>query len=42
MSVFKNGSFYDIDRGATPDYKISRIEDFYDRNKLTNFINGLI
>ena len=42
MSVFKNGSFYDIDRGAQPDYKISRIEDFYDRNKLTNFINGLI
>ena len=42
MSVFKNGSFYDIDRGAVPDHTISKIADFYDRNKLTNYINGLI
>ena len=42
MSVFKNGSFYDIDRGATPDYPISKIADFYDRKKLTDYINGLV
>ena len=41
MSVFKNGSFYDIDRGADPDIYIDRIEEYYDRKSLTELINGL-
>ncbi len=41
MSMFKNGSFYDIDRGAEPDYYIDRISDFYDRQALTDLINGM-
>ncbi len=31
MSTYKNGSFYDIDRGAEPDHYIDRISDYYDR-----------
>ena len=41
MSFTKNGSFYDIDRGAEPDYIISQPEDYYDRQKLTRYINSL-
>ena len=41
MSMFKNGSFYDIDRGADPDIYLDRIEDYYDRESLTKLINGL-
>ncbi len=41
MSVFKNGSFYDIDRGAEPDIFIDKIPDFYDRKSLTKRINDL-
>ncbi len=41
MSFLKNGSFYDIDTGVTPDFVISRIRDFYDHESLTEFINNL-
>ncbi len=41
MSIFKNGSFYDIDRGATPDFNIAKIADFYDREALTKYIDNL-
>lgn len=41
MSFLKNGSFYDIDRGATPDYTITMPEKFYDREALTEYINML-
>ncbi len=41
MSFLKNGSFYDVDRGADPDYIISSPEKFYDRKALTEFINGI-
>ena len=41
MSFLKNGSFYDIDQGVEPDYYIDRIEHFYDRNALTDYINHL-
>ena len=40
-SFLKNGSFYDIDRGADPDYQISVPEKYYDRQALTNYINSL-
>ncbi len=41
MSMVKNGSFYDIDLGAEPDYSISKISDYYNRNRLTEFINSI-
>ena len=41
LSFLKNGSFYDIDRGAEPDYQISTPEKFYDRQALTEYINSL-
>ena len=41
ISFVKNGSYYDVDRGVEPDYIISNYNHFYDREALTNFINGL-
>lgn len=41
LSTFKNGSFYDIDRGADPDIYIAKIADFYDREALTKMINEI-
>ena len=41
FSVMKNGSFYDVDRGAQPDFFIADINKFYDRKGLTDYINGL-
>ena len=40
-SYLRNGSFYDIDQGVEPDFFISQAENFYDRNKLVNYINSL-
>ena len=41
MSTVKNGSFYDIDQGVTPDFVISKPEHFYDREWLNSFIASL-
>ena len=41
ISFVKNGSFYDVDRGVDPDVFLTRKESFYDREKLTEFINAL-
>lgn len=41
LSFLKNGSFYDIDQGASPDYLISSPELYYDREALTEFINNI-
>ena len=41
LSFLKNGSFYDIDRGAEPDYLLSKPEEYYDRAALTEYINSL-
>ena len=41
LSFMKNGSFYDIDRGADPDYVLTDPDSFYDRAALTEYINGL-
>ena len=41
LSVIKNGSLYDIDQGVDPDFVILRPEDYYDREALTEYINGL-
>ena len=41
VSFLKNGSFYDVDRGAQPDVVISTPEKYYDRAALTDFINSI-
>ena len=41
LSFMKNGSFYDIDRGAVPDYTLTNPEIFYNREALTEHINTL-
>ena len=40
-SFLKNGAFYDVDRGADPDFVLPKPEQYYDRAELTNYINGL-
>ncbi len=41
MSSVKNGSYYDIDLGIEPDCYITKLENFYDRQALTDYINQL-
>ena len=41
LSTVKNGSFYDIDRGIEPDFGIDKIETFYDRSQLAEYIHML-
>ena len=41
VSFLKNGSFYDVDRGADPDYVLATPEKYYDRQALTDYINTL-
>jgi hypothetical protein len=41
MSFLKNGSFYDIDQGVEPDYYITNIDNYYNRQALTDYINSL-
>ena len=40
-SLFKNGAFYDIDRGADPDFVLATPEQYYNRQALTEYINDL-
>ena len=40
-SFLKNGSFYDIDRGADPDFVLPTPEQYYDRAALTDYINSI-
>ena len=41
LAFIKNGSFYDIDQGAEPDYPIMKPSSFYDREALTAYINSI-
>ncbi len=41
LSFLKNGSFYDIDQGVDPDFYIDKIVNYYNREDLTDYINGL-
>jgi hypothetical protein len=41
ISALSNGVFCHVDNGAEPDFTISRLEHFYDRKKLTEYINNL-
>ena len=42
MSFTKNGSFYDIDRGADPDIYLGKEDSYYDREKLVEYIHSLL
>ncbi len=42
LSFLKNGAFYDVDRGADPDFPLMRPESFYDRETLVEYINGIL
>ena len=41
ISFVKNGAYYDVDQGVDPDYTIRDYNHFYDREALTEYINGL-
>ena len=41
ISFLKNGAYYDVDRGAEPDYVISSYDRYYDREALAEFIRNL-
>ena len=41
LAFSKNGSFYDIDRGAEPDFSLATLSTFYDRAALSDYINDL-
>jgi len=41
ISFVKNGAYYDVDRGVEPDFPIHSYDHFFDREALTDFINGL-
>ena len=40
MSTVKNGSYYSIDTGIDPDLILTKLESFYDREALTEYINN--
>ena len=40
MSTVKNGSYYSIDTGIDPDLILTKLESFYDRVALTEYINN--
>ncbi|MCR5082412.1 MAG: S41 family peptidase [Parasporobacterium sp.] len=42
LAYTKNGAFYDIDQGVEPDFNIANPELLYDRQYMTNYINGLM
>lgn len=41
MSLNKNGSNYDIDRGVEPHYYISKPSNFYDKDKIEALVNSI-
>ena len=42
LAFMKNGSFYDIDQGADPDFFIPTPELQFDRQYMTKYINSLL
>ena len=39
ISVVSNGYYYTVDRGIEPHYHLSKMESYYDRVGLTEYIN---
>lgn len=42
MCEVKNGVYYDIDQGVEPDVTLTRVESFYDRPALVQYLNTLL
>ncbi len=40
-ACLRNGSLYDVDRGADPDFVLTSPESYYDREALTEYVNGI-
>ena len=41
ISMIRNGSMYDIDKGVDPDFVISKYDTMYNREKLVEYIHSL-
>ena len=41
LAMVKNGTYYSIDIGVEPDISLTKIERFYDRVELTNYLKNL-
>ena len=41
LSTISNGSFYNVDQGVEPDFKIVHTENYYNRKALSSYINSL-
>ena len=41
LSYIRNGFLYNFDQGAAPDCAINKLETYYDRTKLVDFISNL-
>ena len=41
MSISKNGTYYNIDKGVEPNIELTKFESFYDRVALTEYLNNL-
>jgi C-terminal processing protease CtpA/Prc len=41
MSIVKNGTYYSVDGGVEPHVELTKIESFYNREALTEYINYL-
>ena len=42
LSFMKNGSFYDSDRGADPDYYLGKKDSYFNRKELVEYIHSLM
>ena len=42
MSTVSNGTYMDMDGGVTPNVELTKIESFYDREALTEYINDML
>lgn len=42
LSTLINGSYYDVDKGVEPDITLTKLQNFYNREKLTEYLNNLI
>lgn len=41
ICTVRNGSYYDVDKGVTPDFTFTNLESFYDRERLVDIIHNL-
>jgi C-terminal processing protease CtpA/Prc len=41
FATVKNGTYYSVDHGVEPDIPLTKIESFYDRAGLAEYLNGL-